>query len=133
MLPPATLQTRPANWVLKIVIPLLILVLAGGVAFSIVNSAPQPERQAKPRQPRLVDVIDIELTTQRLTIEAWGQVQPAHQIILRSQVNGEIIAVNPELVPGGRFKKQEIILRLDPSDYALAVRQRQSDLAKARV
>ncbi|MDT3779162.1 efflux RND transporter periplasmic adaptor subunit [Nitrospira sp. MA-1] len=119
--------------VLKAVLPILILVLAGGIAFSIVKSAPQPERHPKPRQPRLVETIAIDVTKQTLTIEAWGQVQPVHQITLRSQVNGKIIAVNPELVPGGRFAAQETILRLEPADYVLAVRQRQSDLAKARV
>ena len=118
---------------LKAVLPVLILVLAGGIAFSIVKTAPQPERHPKPRQPRLVETIEINVTKQILTIEAWGQVQPVHQITLRSQVNGKIIAVNPELVPGGRFTAQETILRLEPADYALAIRQRQSDLAKARV
>jgi multidrug efflux pump subunit AcrA (membrane-fusion protein) len=126
-------KKRLIDVLLKAVLPIVILVLAGGIAYSIVTTAPQPERHPKPRQPRLVEVVDIDLTKQILTIEAWGQVQPVHQIILRSQVNGNIIAVNPELVPGGRFSKGETILRLDPMDYVLAVRQRQSDLAKARV
>jgi len=120
------------NLALKVVLPVLILVLAGGIAYSIVKTAPQPERHPKPRQPRLVETVAINVTKQILTIEAWGQVQPVHQITLRSQVNGKIIAVSPELVPGGRFQAQETILRLDPTDYALAVRQRQADLAKAR-
>lgn len=126
-------KKRLINVLLKAVLPVLVLVLAGGVAFSIVKTAPQPERHPKPRQPRLVETIEIDVTKQILTIEAWGQVQPVHQITLRSQVNGKIIAVNPELVPGGRFTTQETILRLEPADYALAIRQRQSDLAKARV
>lgn len=117
---------------LKGLLPLLVLVLAGGMAFSIVTTSPQPERQSQPRHSRLVETIDIALTRETLTIEAWGHVQPAQQITLRPQVSGEIVAVNPELVPGGRFSKHDTILRLDPSDYALAVRQRQTDLAKAR-
>lgn len=133
MLPQYDSKKRPMNLVLKAVLPVLILMLAGGIAVSIVNTAPQPERHPKPRQPRLVETVAIDVTKQILTLEAWGQVQPVHQITLRSQVNGKIIAVSPELVPGGRFTAQETILRLDPTDYALAVRQRQSDLAKARV
>ena len=66
--------------VFKAVLPILILVLAGGIAFSIVKSAPQPERHPKPRQPRLVETLEINLTKQMLTIEAWGQVRPVHQI-----------------------------------------------------
>jgi RND family efflux transporter MFP subunit len=131
MLPPSHSNIRLI--VVKAVLPVLILALAGGIAFSIVKTAPQPERHPKPRQPRLVETVEINVTKQILTIEAWGQVQPVHQITLRSQVNGKIIAVNPELVPGGRFNTQETILRLEPADYALAVRQRQADLAKARV
>lgn len=131
MFPPSHSNIRLI--VVKAVLPVLILALAGGIAFSIVKTAPQPERHPKPRQPRLVETVEIKVTTQMLTIEAWGQVQPVHQITLRSQVNGKIIAVNPELVPGGRFTTQETILRLEPADYALAVRQRQADLAKARV
>ncbi len=126
-------KKRLIDVLLKAVLPVVILVLAGGIAYSIVTTAPQAERHPKPRQPRLVETVDIDLTKQILTIEAWGQVQPVHQIILRSQVNGKIIAVDPELVPGGRFSKGETILRLDPMDYVLAVRQRQADLAKARV
>lgn len=117
----------------KAVLPVLILLLAGGIAYSIITTAPQPERHPKPRQPRLVETVEINLTKQMLTIEAWGQVRPVHQITLRSQVNGKVIAVNPELVPGGRFTEQDTILRLEPTDYALAVRQRQTDLEKARV
>jgi RND family efflux transporter MFP subunit len=133
MLPPYHSKRRLIDVLLKAVLPVVILVLAGGIAYSIVTTAPQPERHPKPRQPRLVDTVDIDLTKQVLTIEAWGQVQPVHQIILRAQVNGEIVAVSPELVPGGRFTKGETILRLNPTDYVLAVRQRQADLAKARV
>ncbi len=131
MLPPSLSSIRLI--VVKAVLPVLILMLAGGIAYSIVKTAPQPERHPKPMQPRLVEAVEINVTKQILTIEAWGQVQPVHQITLRSQVNGKIIAVNTELVPGGRFNAQETILRLEPADYALSIRQRQSDLAKARV
>ncbi|MGD9851098.1 MAG: efflux RND transporter periplasmic adaptor subunit [Nitrospirales bacterium] len=117
----------------KAVLPVLILLLAGGIAYSIITTAPQPERHPKPRQPRLVETVEIHLTKQMLTIEAWGHVRPVHQITLRSQVNGKIISVNPELMPGGRFTAQDTILRLEPTDYVLAVRQRQTDLEKARV
>jgi RND family efflux transporter MFP subunit len=133
MLPQYHSKKRLIDFLLKAVLPVVILVLAGGIAYSIVHTTPQLERHPKPRQSRLVETVDIDLTKQILTIEAWGQVQPVHQITLRSQVNGEIITVNPELVPGGRFTKGETILRLDPTDYVLAVRQRQTDVAKTRV
>ncbi|WP_447968995.1 efflux RND transporter periplasmic adaptor subunit [Nitrospira sp. M1] len=117
---------------LKIIVPLLILALAGGIAFSLVQNSPNPKRQSKPPQARLVDTREIHIGTHPISIEAWGVVQPAQRMTLRAQVNGEIIQVNPELVPGGRFTKGSTILRLNPKDYILDVRQRQTDLEKAR-
>ena len=118
--------------VLKYVLPFFILVLAGGIAYSLVKTAPVPERKPKAKLARLVETIEVVLGTYSVPIEAWGDVRPARQITLRSQVGGAIIEVSPELVPSGRFAKGDIILRVDPSDYALAVRQRRTDLEKAR-
>jgi RND family efflux transporter MFP subunit len=124
---------RPGlQWGVRIVIPLVILVLGGGIAFSLIKTAPHPERKARSQQAPLIDTFDITLAKHPVTIEAWGDVQPAHRITLRAQVVGEVIEVSPELAPGGRFTQGDTILRLNPEDYALAVRQRQSDLEKAR-
>ena len=130
-LTPPTISSR-FRWGLKIVLPLGILLLAAGIAFSLVKTAPHPERKAKSRQASLVDTVNITLATHPVMIEAWGSVQPAHRTTLRAQVVGEVIEVSPELSPGGRFAKGETILRLNPADYALAVRQRHTDLEKAR-
>lgn len=120
------------RWGVKIAIPLVILVLGVGIAFSLIKTAPHPERKAKLQQAPLVDTLDITLAKQSVAIEAWGDVQPAHGITLRAQVIGEVIEVSPELAPGGHFAQGETILRLNPEDYLLAVRQRQADLEKAR-
>ncbi len=130
-LTPSSNSSGP-RWGVKIAIPLVILILGVGIAFSLVKTAPHPERKAKSQQARLVDTLDITLTRHPVIIEAWGDVQPAHRITLRAQVVGEVIEVSPELAPGGHFAQGETILRLNPEDYALAVRQRQSDLEKAR-
>lgn len=116
----------------KVIAPVLILALTGGLAFSLMKTAPHPERKAKTRQPRLVETTEIVLGTHTLTIDAWGNVQAAQQTTLRSQVNGEIREVSREFIPGGKFLKGEVLLRLNPTDYILTVRQREADLAKVR-
>jgi len=57
---------------------------------------------------------------------------PAREVVLQPQVSGEVLTISDELVPGGRFRKGEQLLRIDPADYELAVRQRESELAQAR-
>ncbi|GJL50297.1 efflux RND transporter periplasmic adaptor subunit [Candidatus Nitrospira salsa] len=117
---------------LKIIVPFVVLALAGSFAFSLVKNTPHPQRQPKSKQARLVNAIEISVTTHPVMIEAWGEVQPARQVTLRPQVSGEIMSVSPELVPGGKFSKGDTILRLHPADYILALRQRETDLDKAR-
>jgi len=116
----------------KVIAPVLILLLTGGLAYSIVKTAPHPERKPKVREARLVEVTPVVFDSHTMTIEAWGNVQPAQQTTLRAQVTGEIQEVSPEFVPGGTFRKGETILRLNPADYQLMVRQREADLAKAQ-
>ena len=126
-------STRPGlRWGVKITIPLVILILGGGIAFSLIKTAPHPERKPRLLQAPLVKTLDITLGKHQVAIEAWGDVQPARRIILRAQVGGKVIDVSPELAPGGHFAKGDILLRVEPADYALAVRQRQADLEKAR-
>jgi RND family efflux transporter MFP subunit len=50
------------------------------------------------------------------------------EIQLVPQVNGKVVSMSPVLVDGGEFKKGDVLLRIDPLDYQLAV-----TLAKARV
>ena len=47
-------------------------------------------------------------------------------------VDGEVVEVSTQLVPGGYFQAGKRMLRIDASDYQLAVQQRESDLARAR-
>ena len=132
MYSPSTQKSGYSRLVKKVIVPVLIILLTGGIAFSIVKTAPHPERKVKTRQARLVEIFEVLLNKHPLTIDAWGNVQAAQQITLRAQVNGEIREVSPEFVPGGKFRKGEVILRLNPADYILTVRQREADLAKAR-
>jgi len=55
---------------------------------------------------------------------------PAKSIQLAARVNGQIVQVNEQFVPGGIFNKAEEILRIDPKDYELAVKQQAGNLTK---
>jgi multidrug efflux pump subunit AcrA (membrane-fusion protein) len=123
---------RIARQTLRIVAPLLVLATALTAAAYLMETGPQAERKPKARQARLVEVTEVQLADHPTLIEAWGQVRPAREVTVRAQVAGKVIEVSPELVPGGRFAANEMILRIDPADYELAVRQRESQLAKMR-
>ena len=62
-----------------------------------------------------------------------GKVLAAHKIVLAPRVSGEIVTINPELVPGGRLASGEIIASLDREDYELAVEERMTTELKIEV
>ena len=56
----------------------------------------------------------------------------ARQIELRPQVAGRIDWMSERLVPGGHFAKGDPLIRIEKSDYELAIAQRESELKVAR-
>ncbi len=116
----------------KLVLP--IFIIAGGVAIGYYLMSTKPVAQRRPPQESFtrVDVLQARRGVNRVIVPAMGTVKPSRMVELSSQVSGKIIEVSDEFVPGGRFKKGQIILQIDPADYKLLVEQRNSDLQTAQ-
>lgn len=117
--------------ILRFLLPLLILGGGFGISRWIATQAPQVERKAAPKQPVLVEVMTVEGKAQQASVQATGLVTPAQQIVLIPQVTGEVRYLSPSMVPGGHVKKGELLVRIDPRDYKLAVEQQQGNLRSA--
>jgi RND family efflux transporter MFP subunit len=117
---------------LRVVLPLAVLAGAGLVALYLMETAPRAERTPKPRQARLVEVVEVAPARHTVNVEAWGTVKPAKEVTLRAQVSGAVVEVTDKLVPGGRLAAGEHILSIDDADYRLVLQQRESELAKAK-
>jgi RND family efflux transporter MFP subunit len=108
---------------------MLVLIGLGVVGFlALTASKPQLKRTKPPIPMPMVRVSQIKTGPQSVTVRGEGTVRPLREIQLVPQVNGKVIFASPVLVDGGEFKKDDILLRIDPLDYQLAV-----TLAKARV
>ena len=95
---------------------------------------PSPDRYSKPRIPVLQVVSQtVDPQPYQFTISSFGTVQPRTQSLLVSQVNGQIIDVNPAFRDGGFFNKDEILIRIDDRDYASAVKVAQANLLRAKL
>ncbi len=113
-------------------LPVGVLVACLGLAFVMLETGPVAERKPRSRLAHLVEVEPVGTTRERVRIQAMGTVVPARQIVLQPQVSGRIVEVDPEFVPGGHFAAGDVMVRIDPRDYELALRQRQSELTQAR-
>jgi RND family efflux transporter MFP subunit len=110
-----------------------VLVLAGIVALSIIFSTePRAQRETAVRQSAMtVDVITPASGSFRPVVEVLGTVKPARDIELRPQVDGRVIELSEDLVPGGFVRRGEVLLRIEDSDYRNSLLQRQSELQQA--
>ncbi len=116
------------RWSIQILIAILFLGLGYFGMNELKASKPQMERRKPPPPKPTVRTITVETTSNPVMVQGEGTVKPLKEINLVPQVGGKVIEVSPSLVNGGQFKEGDVLLRIDPIDYELAV-----TLAGARV
>ena len=109
---------------------LSLAVIGAGIAGAayITKTAPKAKRRPPQKMSPLVQVVLVQPENQEVHVSAMGTVVPAREIVLESQVAGEIVFIHPEFTEGGFLEKGAEVLRIDPQDYRLAL-----TLAQARV
>jgi multidrug efflux pump subunit AcrA (membrane-fusion protein) len=110
---------------------LLIIIAACSLSFYFLSNKPKSKSQAIVIKAPLVNIVQSQIINHQVTIQAMGTVIPAKQIDLTSRIDGMVIAVSPNFIPGSFLKKGEPIIQLDPVDYQLSIKQKQYELAKA--
>ncbi len=67
-----------------------------------------------------------------ITISSYGTIRPVKKVSIIPQVSGKIIYLNPSFKKGGILKKGEVILKIDPQDYNIALNIAKSELEIAK-
>ena len=117
------------RWVL---IPALI-VLPVAIAVILSTIKPEPPKKDSENLDMLVDVLTLEQTSEDFTVRSQGTVQPRTQTVLSAEVSGSIVRISPNFVAGGVFKKGEVLMRIDPSNYSVAVDKSEALLAQRQI
>lgn len=131
--PPMSKKGKVMRIVMRFALPVLILSIGVALAIALVETAPKTKRQPPPRQARLVEIEPVHLGNHRTVVHALGTVQPAREVTLQSRVSGQVASVSKEFMPGGNFREGEMLVQLDSTDFELAVRHRESEVAQARM
>jgi RND family efflux transporter MFP subunit len=116
----------------RAVLCLIIIVFGLISAKYLIHSAPRANRRPPVKMTPLVKVEPIYPATHRVVISATGTVIPARDMVLKSRVNGEVVKIHPDFVEGGVVVKGTEVLRIDDTDYKLAVAQKQTAVVNAR-
>ena len=122
-------QSRKAG-PLRPLLPIIVVLAGAAVAVWLMQSGPIAKPRPKERNAVMVEVQPIAFGPQTTTVSVMGTVKPQQEVALKPQVSGEIIKMNDNLIPGGRFDKDEVLLTIDPSDYQLTVKQLASEVAR---
>lgn len=117
----------------KIFLPLLVLAVGIIITVVIVRSRPDVERVEAETSAPLVRVIEVERHDLRLSVASQGTVQPRSVSSLVAQVAGLVESVAADFADGAFFRHGDVLVRIDPRDYELAVAQADAQVAQARV
>lgn len=112
-------------------IAIIIVAVGAGVMGALVKSRATTEATPESNTGVVVRTAKLKGTKQLATVAAQGTVLPAHQVTLQPEVQGRVVYRSENLVPGGRFKKGEVLLRIDASEYALRAKQSASQVEQA--
>jgi len=106
-------------------------IVGGAVVLMLLLATLRPAPPQRPTAPRIpvVEVVNAEPAAGGFTVQAQGTVQPRTQTTLVSEVGGTVLEVSPKFVVGGFLSRGELLLRVDPKDYEVAVSRAQAALA----
>ncbi|MBN2525184.1 MAG: efflux RND transporter periplasmic adaptor subunit [Deltaproteobacteria bacterium] len=120
-------------FVFKFFIPVVIIALGGFGMMHLKNKAKTAKHVAPTQRVLQVETMKVTAETRPVRVLASGAVQAATQIVMMPEVTGKITWVSPNLIPGSRFKKGEIIARIDKRDYKLALEQQMGQVEQAKL
>jgi len=124
---------RKGRGLLQGLLAFVIVALGILVAFMFIKLRKPPERVEQEVLPPLVKVQQLHVQDIPMVIQGYGTVSPKVEVEIVPEVTGKAVSVNPEFKAGGFIPAKQQILKIDPSDYELAVQQAQALVADAQV
>jgi RND family efflux transporter MFP subunit len=106
---------------------------AAGLAVGLSFMKPPPETKDIPNVAPLVEVMPLVEAPVSFRIASQGTVRPRTETVLSAEVSGAIVGISPKFIAGGVFAQGEELLRIDPTNYAVAVDQARATLTQRQI
>ncbi len=126
---------RKQLWIWRALIfflPLLVIIgsVVGFSAMSALKPEPEEKEDVVKAIPVLTDVAVSDDVT--LTVNVQGEVQPRTEINLVPQVSGLVTYMSSQFIEGGRFRKGDLLVRIESAEFKLRVTQARANVAQAQ-
>jgi len=118
--------------ILKLLPILLIVFVAFGLSYYWMTHKARAQRTPPKSLAPLVELMQTQPIDYQTSVYAMGTVVASQSVNLTPRISGMVIRVSPNFIEGGMLKQGEELVELDPTDYRLAIKQKESELAKAK-
>lgn len=118
---------------MRILLVLGIPVLAIIAVIGMLSMKSEPPKKERADLDPIVNVIRLEATIANFEVRSQGTVQPRTETILSSEVSGTITQISPKFVAGGVFQRGEVLMRIDPTNYAVELKQAEAQVKQRTI
>jgi RND family efflux transporter MFP subunit len=112
----------------------ILIILGAFIGMGVLASMkPKPPKKPIVNKAMFVDVLNLEPSEITFEIKSQGTVKPKTETIVSAEVSGRIVAISDKFIAGGLFKKNDILMEIDPTDYIAAVAQADAFLKQRQI
>jgi membrane fusion protein (multidrug efflux system) len=116
---------------MKIFVSTIILICSLVLAYGLYANKPESRKKKPKISVPVVETMALKKSSERVFLEAYGSVIPAKTLDIRTEVDGRVVSLNSEIVPGGIVQKGDLLVEVDAVTYELYVIELQADVARA--
>lgn len=116
-------------------VPMFILLLGAILGYYLLYASDEKPANDKNNKSKRVRIVQTSELVKGSVVPLWntsGYVIPAESIKVYARVAGNIEAINPLAIPGGRIKKGQWLAKLETVDFELALQSQQAQLTQAK-
>jgi RND family efflux transporter MFP subunit len=114
----------------KVLLPAAVLLGSLVISAALVVARPVPEAQGALEHRPVVAVVPAAPGTERMLVRTQGTVEPRTENELVAEVGGRLAWVSPALETGSFFAAGEVLARIEPADYEIALERASAALQR---
>jgi len=114
---------------------LIVGIILGAIVISglLISLKPEPPKEENVAFDTLVDVLILETMTVNFEVKSQGTVRPRTESVISAEISGTITSISPKFIAGGVFDRNEVLMRIDPTNYEVAVKQAEALVKHRRI
>lgn len=112
--------------------PVVVILVGILIVQGLIAAKPEPEKKDDEIRKISLYVDEVKSETVLISVRTQGEVRPKTEIDLIPQVSGRIVAMSESFSEGAEFTPDTLLLKIDDTDYRLAVIRAKAAVASAQ-